>query len=895
YTGALGGIGSDTYLYEAVHDLREIDAELEADLVELRVISGVAAQGRASLQAVDGRVATVLQGLTGRAPTCDPAVAVLAAHSPLDTVVLDAPGRPELLDRFADRGYEILPWSRARCVADAGGELWLLVPADVDPGELSWSRDDWELRRGIVGRLEGEDGAVGFRITSSPVQETSRLFALARRLLDEDPQAIYADAGSFVDGASSVRNDRLSLHRDLGFDMLTRLEPGVLVPGATELAKGARRWHDEQSDRDLPYIASNWEAPDDLELPDHVVIARDTAVGTIRVAFVGVVDPALARFIPELDDDGVTIADPIAATQAVIDRLHDGDAPPDAVVVLTTGGGELLERIRLHLRGADLLVGDSSFATFRVVHRDVSLRQIPPQRKGAPVTLSLDGLATVDLRFDGDRQLVAARSTPWLVQEDLPSDREVRARIQAVRAEEYPRLNRPLIPAADPDDPAAGWDPAAWSELVCTTLAAGTRADAVLLRDLDAPERIPGPLTELLVVDQFAALDVVQVHRIPGDRFAKVLDKAFGAVPVACGAARTGKARGRSIESGRTYRLVTTDRTLQATPLGEILQGVAASGPLDPAPVEVPRGQKGHPLTLRAAVLQTLREVRAGQEDGDAAVRAFLESAPTSTPGMWLLRLRGIDFSIDRFHGTGDDAFANVPETLATSPSSTTLSGEADVAVEYSDAGVAWDLRHRQSYAETRTGDGARSESADDLRWSTSIEVPAWALGADGSLPWSPYSELLYDTELSPTVDEEGNANPRQQDLSLAAGMAAGSTGLLDTLRVGLFVNRDLSDLSKSTEWGGKAEVETSVGVGFASWVSTLDAQVFADTPDADDSDLRLRTEGETKLAMPLARWLSASLYARGFLIQGRVPATDHLGFSWTLGASLDATGVFEL
>jgi len=895
YTGDIGGVGSGTYLLEGVRDLRAVDAELEQGLTALRVISGVAAQDTVALQAEDGRVATLLAGLTGKAPTCEAPVDVLAARSPMDAIVLDAPGRPELLERLADRGYEILPWTRARCTVADGGVLLLLAPAGTDPAGISWARDDWELRRGVVGQQGDGDHALSFRITSLPVQEISRVFTQARRLLDEDGEAIYADAGGFLDGASSVQNDRLSLHRGLGYDMLGRLQAGVLVPGESELVKGARKWHDEQGDRDLPYIASNWDAPDDLELPDHVVVERDSAVGRIRVAFVGVIDPDLALWIPQLADEGVEITDPIAATQAVIDRLYAAEEPPDAVVVLTTGSGELLAQIRRQLRGADLLAGDPSFATLRVEQREVTLRQLPPERKGAPLTLSLDGLASVDLRFDADHHLVGVAATPRLVQQDLPADPDISARILAVRADEYPRLDSPLIPAVDPDDPAAAWDPAAWSEMICTTLAAGTDADAVLLRELDAPVRVPGALTELLAVDQLAALDVVQVHKIPGSSFAKVLDKSYGVVPVGCGAASTGKARGRSIESGRTYRLVTTDRTLQATPLGDILQGVAATGPLDPAPMTVLRGQKGHQLTLRAAVLQTLRGIRAGAEDGDAAVRAFLEDAPGATPGLWLLRLRGIEFSVDRFTGTNDDAFANVPETLATSPSSTTLSGDADLALEYSDAGAAWDLRYRQSYAETRTGDAERSETADDIRLSTSVEVPAWSFPRGGLPPWSPYSELLYDTELSPTVDDAGVANPRQQDLSLAAGLAAGSTGLLDTLRVGAFVNRDLSDSAKPTEWGGKAEVETSVSVGFASWKSALDAQLFADTVDADDSDLRFKAEGETKLALPLARWLSASVYAKGFLLQGRVPDTAHLGFSWTLGASLDATGVFEL
>ena len=125
--------------------------------------------------------------------------------------------------------------------------------------------------------------------------------------------------------------------------------------------------------------------------------------------------------------------------------------------------------------------------------------------------------------------------------------------------------------------------PSTWADLLCQAVRMETGADSVLLSDLPAPPRAPGELTELLVTDQLALLDVLEVHRVPGDRLNGVLDKAFGTVEVACGAAPAGPRSvwGRGIEPDRVYRIVTTDRTRRSTPRGGIREGNRVSRPLE--------------------------------------------------------------------------------------------------------------------------------------------------------------------------------------------------------------------------------------------------------------------------------------------------------------------------
>ena len=78
-------------------------------------------------------------------------------------------------------------------------------------------------------------------------------------------------------------------------------------------------------------------------------------------------------------------------------------------------------------------------------------------------------------------------------------------------------------------------------------------------------------------------------------------------------------------------------------------------------------------------------------------------------------------------------------------------------------------------------------------------------------------------------------------------------------------------------------------------WIGQLDGYVFGATPDDDASDLRFKVRMDTRVLLPLAEWLDVAVYGAGFVFQGRVPETDAVGSSWSVGVSLDVRSVFEL
>ena len=540
YTGARGGIGSGYFFPDLLNQVRAAAETSGGAVTGLTAVHGVLAQEPWLLRAPDHRVEPVVGFLAGGGVRCGPPEQVSAVDTGADVLVLDWSDAPGVMAELTDRLGPAVPYLRRSCTNAGGAHAVLLGPSGAR-GEPDWSLDQFEFRRAVDGTI-GEGGiSHPFLVVARPVQEAARTFARIEQRLRERPGSLYVDAGAFVDGASSVRDGDLSLHRPLGFEMLERLGPAALAPGRTELAKGARHFLDELAGSSLPYIATNW-APDDpaLALQDHALREVETPAGPVRIAFVAILDPDLLVSIPALAADGVRITDPVAGVQPVVDRLFAMPAPPDVVVALTTAGPEVMADVRRRLRGVDLLLGDPSFATIRVSRRDVSFDHLPADVKAAPLTLSLDGLATADLRFEGpEGELDRVVNTPWLVLGEPPVDARVVARVTEVRAAAYPALDRPLL-AAPSEDPTGSMAPSTWTALVCEAVRAQTGADSVLLHDLPPPPRAPGQLSELLVTDQLALLDVLEVHRVPGDRLPAVLDKAFGTVDVACGAAPGG-------------------------------------------------------------------------------------------------------------------------------------------------------------------------------------------------------------------------------------------------------------------------------------------------------------------------------------------------------------------
>lgn len=899
YTGGSMGIGSGQYHFALPQSLASALPDGAPKPESTTPFHGLLMQGPHAIAAIDGKVSSVVQFLKGPV-TCE---------EPHDTYVLQTenerlfvPGstNPDWSNDLQIEGATTAEGTIRYC-SGSGHRTILMTQGGQSVPLPSWALTDFEFRLGL--QLVLAEGAVRSKgyIIGIPQNEGARRFALLQSLLKESPGALYVDAGSFVDGNSSVRNDALSLHRPIGFEMLRRLSPAALVPGQTELAGGPTQFLAEARAENLPYVAANWKTDrEDLVLPKFIEHTVETDKGLLTIAFIGVVDPTLHTHIHHLKAEGVTLSEPVSAVQQQVDALKSRGAAPNAIVLLSDGSPELIQEIRRSVTGLDLVLGDKGQTIQKLTEATWTLTAQNGRQNLPAAVPPMRDIMTADLQFDGapeSRHLAQISVRPQPIPESTLPDSAVRKRVTEIRATEYPLLDERLVPA-DPSNPIIPITQDKWSRVVCEAVREATSADVVLLAPLPKADDVPGALTELLTVDRLALRDRLEVHWIPGDRVNWLLLKLAGEIDVACGAPlgkKSSKTRGRAIEGQRLYRIVTTDRARETTSLGGMLKGAYSPFILDKPGYRTLHDEAHRPLTLRAAVLKTLRKLRDKSGPTENYLPALVARSPNDKPPMWLGRIRRLSLKLERFQGAEDDAYSSIPETKATAPSSLSLGTDIDAAIDYSSKSLLSDLRVRAAFTKLQVKDEDAQESADDLRVSSSISLPGMRIPLGKKLKFMPYGELLLDTEFTPAEEEETTL-PRQADLSFALGFSAGRWGPLRRLRLGLLTQRDLAVSEKPLEWGARIEAETWVGFGpRMSWATTFDTNIFGNTPEDDESDLRFKMQIDSRISMPLARWLNVSIYGQAFLFQGRVTATEDVGSSFTAGLALDIVGVFEM
>lgn len=906
YTADRHGIGTGAAPDDLLRRLLARSGPGGYEVQSVHVEHGILVQGNFLLDA-GGTMAQAIAFLNGNAIACGGPEPLTARSTDRDHLFLPGTTNADWAPGAQHAAY-------VRTCTHPSGQTALLVSSHNTSSLPDWQQNHWETRRALRGQLTRDGVAQPFLAVAQPRGDSSRSQARVLALqsgaerfngpstLGPIVARVNVDAGSFLDGASSVIDGALSLHRPAGIEMLAARAPVALVPGLTELVAGPASFFQEVEERGLPYTATNWATEHaHLELPPYVLQDVPTDGGDVRIAYVGVLDPDLHRRLPAIAKDGVTIGDPVVALQSTIDGLHALAAPPHAIVGLTTGNGALQEHIRREVRGLDLLIGDSSMATLRTTRRLVELRPLTASEKGAAVTLPSDGVASVDLVFDeASRRLAAIEIVPEPITPAMPLDPVSASAIMDVRARTYPALEVPLLPAPA-EAPLSPWSPPRWRTLVCEATRSGSNADIAILDELPSPPPIPGPLTELAALDGLATLDTLEVHAIPGNQLQRLSDRLDGMDLIVCGISpgqKVSKVGPRWLDPDRVYTVVTTPQATQGSSLGDVLKAFESRRLLDPNPVVAINSEDGQAATLRNTSLQRFRALRDAPDVGIANIEAeLLQRGPQEWEPLWLLRARSLGVNTQTFSGVDTPIYAAVPETLATSPSSFTFGGSGDLAIEYSGPHLWSDVRSQMAFTRIRAGDEDPEELADDLVLSTSHGLPGAAVALTPSLRWMPYTEVFYDSEWTPISVADGGSGLRQADLSLVLGIAALRTGPLMTLKTGGFVNRDMAQLDeKPPEYGGRLDWETAVVFGPGlKWTTTGAALLWANTPDDDPSDLRFRVLADTTVALPLSRALQVGVFAQGFALQGRTPANDQIGFSHTLGATLNANGAFRL
>ncbi len=880
YTGAARGIERDVYQYNLAPALER--SLQEASVRSVRMDHGVLAQGAHLLWADDHTWDTVNGFLDAGDPTCGPSTMGFASMT--ETDLLWAPSVPVQVDE-----HPLVPVVVRSC--EAGGHEVTWLRTGEEQGEPLWNLEAFDVREGVV--VDTEQGTA--MLVGLPRQEASRRFQRIAYLRSKHPEALFVDAGNFVDGASLAHEDVLSPYRALGFDMLRRLYPDALVPGELELASGPARFLEEAAW--LPYVATNWSSEDpSLELPDHLWMKVPSEDRAWNVLLLGIIDPVVAVRLPELQRQGVTLADPLEATQEVLERVRKERGEPDAIILLSDGSPQLLGELRQKVRGVDVMLGDRTGATYRVVEDTVAFRQTSREVKAAPVTLPMDGVAVAQLDLVPRKGVSRVRMMPSLVLATDPRDHAITSQVSALRAATYPQLSGVLVPGGlqgvlrPPDEQT-------WDKLVCEAVRHVAEADVAVIRRPEPPSDTVGPLTALKVARLLPGQVQVERHRVDGDRMKNVLHQLASDQLVACGAdlgSLSPVVRGRSVQTDRTYWVASTDTTRLTTVAGPILDGGSAGLPLQLPKRTVVTDERGAELTLQKAVMDQL-EVWKGQ----GRLPEVMQRTPRDQQREWMFRINRLGLNLSGFKGMNQEPLSQIPDTLVTSRSSFTLGGEFEGRIEYSSVPLTWDARLRARYASTYISGEEPSETADELSLSTALAAPVWAFVVRDAVRVSPYGQLLFESEFTANEDAEGNKLPFRSNAFVTMGMATNRYKWLSFSRLGFFVGQSLSQIDdKGADWGGRFEAETRLDLlrpASLQWTTFWDVRLYGDTPVQNDSDLRFRGLFETRLSLRLIRWMQASTWLQTLAVRGRVPENDVWGVSLTIGVSIELATAFQL
>jgi len=878
YSGGQRGITRSGQRFELHDRLRPALERAGVTVERVDVLHGVLAQDDYEVWPVDGTIPSALKYAAAAAPVCDFGTLVETFRTPTERF-LPRPGAPEIDVRDGRREQR---WMQ-RCEGDG---VWAVVLSPPEaPGADGLLLDAFHLRTGF----RWVSGEHQWYQLSHPRREPGRRLGTIRRALAGG--GVFVDAGDFVEPPGhpdAVWTDA----RVAGYEVLASLEPAALAAGAAELAAGLEAFVFDALGHQLPYVTTNWITEESF-FPKHRIVTLEADGVPRRVAFLGVTDPSV---LEESDVKGLKLRDPVRAVNAESDLLRTSENPPDLIVLLSHAQPTQQRRLRSMMRGVDLFLGDPTMATFRVERMDTELADIGAAFKASPITLPLDGIGRARVVYEpgagaGDR---ARRILfePLVVRSDAPSDDDLTRVTTELQARRAADREGALIPAADP---LAGVEHERWRKVACEAVAESLDADSVFIEGLTWYRETPGDLTAVQIADRLRGGHVLELHRVDGDRYRRLLVALGEDSQMRCGALNYASVHGRAIDPQRTYRVITTSVSRRHGRIGALLDR-SSSDLVGHKPKFRPIPDGDGFLTLEDAVLRGLRA-----QGGPDAVVALADRSAKEKGLQALLRLRRLSLRLVRFQGTRNAAFATVPETSLSSPSSFTLGAEADLALEVGSKHLQIDARFRGALTRFAVDGLPPQETADDWVVTSTIDIPYLHFPAVGPVALHPFAQLGFDSEFTPALGPDGVPLARQADLGVFLGLAMRVRGpsILREFRIGPVLNRDLARLADKGFEGGVRNVVSAGGspvpLGALLLLWNSDLQVYGPTETDDETDLALRAEASFRVQIRVFRSLHVGLFAQGLLVQGRVEATSTFAGTGTFGVSLDIATAIRL
>ena len=544
----------------------------------------------------------------------------------------------------------------------------------------------WEVRSRETVQLEAAGQGYTLHQLSRMTGEGTRRKALVDDLLSEaDVPVIYVSAGGVVEGRSFLPGQDVSLMRPLTWQGYADTGLRLLAPGRAELLRGLDPLVDEAEEAHVTLLAANLrDAAGDMPFAG----AELVQLGNVQVAFVGVVDPAIAPQLEATVRSGMDFDPPAPAVERALHTLRAGaGADPDLVVLLAGFEAHTLGELVRDVADVDVVLGDFgaavplSHAQQVVAEPRRELMSAADRRPMLVVHASGTEVGELEVRIaHGTVASLTLHTHP--ITQLLPADDDALREVMAIRHPIYLEGEPVLVPdlrelvAEDVNrlqflmdgqpyrqqielEMATGtlaverlqlrMTRQLWSNLAANLLLRRSGADVVVLPPLPWPFEFSGATRDLYATSYLAVPDTLQVVELSGAQLRELLrligdgrlvsdrtsrrtstggdveaETRTGAPWVAGLDPSHGKVGGRPLGSGEVYRVLTTSALADYAAAAPVLGGARKRTGFRGHARGFRASQFGEPLTLRSEVLGALHEARAAHPGFGAAYRAEL-------------------------------------------------------------------------------------------------------------------------------------------------------------------------------------------------------------------------------------------------------------------------------
>ncbi|MBI4349730.1 MAG: hypothetical protein HY553_23035, partial [Elusimicrobia bacterium] len=642
------------------------------------------------------------------------------------------------------------------------------------------------------------------------------------------------------------------------------------------------------------FVAANlvWaSSPAATALPPYVV----REAGGLRVGFLGLTRLSYARYLAGGRWKNLALVDPVAATLAHIHALREAS---DLVVVLSSLDDADQARVREAVRGIDVVLADDE-PFLPVSAQPKAVRVMEPARAAyAPCLMTATeyqaAVSVVEAhlgakREDGTRPLQLAASYRVLDESvaDDPGFPEPSGGAFTVAVDTRPAL----LPSARRLFPGGGLEGGTpllgsrefWT-LAAALAAERAGAEAGLLPLVPIGAHSSGDYRESHVRDFFIWDDTLMAVELPGRVLQELLDLSAeesrreaeglpnrpGQFRFVVAGAPGGKVHGAPIAPDSVYRVA----------ISELLLGNSDAIPALASAAEAQRFG-----ALREEVVAGLR--RAAEERWPVArYRGLMEGAPVRETGVWRINFRDIAAHITNTRVVKDPAaFASVPNSRVQGFDQQVVGMTAKADAGYSYRDYRWSNLFELEYSRARLRPPNQPEIVNTPNNRLAAQTLLTRRAAGVPWPWlarsiGPAIGFEYEGQV------ENTPGLRKKEIySVLPGVELFDGTFVQSLQLSASIKRDLSRQVPNTQYGLRERLVISAPVGAARLQADILTRYFFLTPRDAPEDLRLESNLQVKLVVPLYKALTLAPFADLYLFQ--LKTSPESGYSFITGISL--------